>query len=104
MPSQTPLPSDTLEPIVLPLVKYSYATVSSDHVAPLPWTHISENKLFAVFATVRIQTSSELEEQQRFRIVNDLKGAILVGYFGNMSLCTSLQNLMVLPTGGFGSE
>ncbi|KAL9621501.1 MAG: hypothetical protein Q9160_004031 [Pyrenula sp. 1 TL-2023] len=77
MPSQMPLPSDNLEPIVLPLVKYSYATVSSDHVAPLPWTHISENKLFAVFATVRIQTSTELEEQQRFRVVNDLKGAML---------------------------
>lgn len=80
MPSQISQLPESQGLIVLPLAKYSYATVSADYTAPLPWTHISENKLFAVFVTTRTQVAAEIEDQQRFRIVRDSQGSTVVSW------------------------
>ena len=58
-------------PLCLPLVKYSYATVSSDNVAPIPWIHLSSKQnLVAVFDTLRLQSSQgQITEQSVLKVM-----------------------------------
>ena len=79
MPSRKSQEAQFPAPTVLPLAKYSYATVSAEHNAPLPWKHVSERDMYAVFAMARAQTSAGVEETQRFRIARDAQGSVAVG-------------------------
>lgn len=75
MPSQplstfsTSLPS----PVCLPLNKFSYATVSSEHIAPIPWIHLSsKNGLFAIFETSPTQLeNAQLEDRPKLKVLKD---------------------------------
>ena len=60
-------------PVCLPLLKFSYATVPMDSVAPVPWTHISSKRnLFAVFETVRTRgLDGSVEERKKFKVLQD---------------------------------
>ena len=60
-------------PICLSLLKFSYATVPMDSVAPVPWVHISsKNNLFAIFEAARTRRiDGTVEERQKFKILRD---------------------------------
>lgn len=60
-------------PLCLPLLKFSYATVSSESIAPIPWIHLSsKNSLFAVFETSPVQLENGcVEERQKFKVLRD---------------------------------
>ncbi|KIW14902.1 hypothetical protein PV08_07687 [Exophiala spinifera] len=60
-------------PLCLPLFKFSYATVSAEGVAPIPWIHISgKNRLFAVFETISVQVEDgRFEDRQMFKVLQD---------------------------------
>lgn len=69
------MPSQMLSqsPVCLPLSKFSYATVSAENVAPIPWIHISaNNRLFAVFETssVRVEDGC-FEDRQKLKVLQD---------------------------------
>ena len=56
MPSQGS--QERVGPLCLQLAKYSYATVSTEHIAPIPWIHLSSrDNLVAVFDILRFQSS-----------------------------------------------
>ncbi|KAK5050623.1 hypothetical protein LTR84_003905 [Exophiala bonariae] len=75
MPSQPlstfspPFPS----PSCLPLNKFSYATVSSEHIAPIPWIHLSSKSgLFAIFEASPTQLENgQLENRQKLKVLRD---------------------------------
>ncbi|KAJ9613936.1 hypothetical protein H2200_002072 [Cladophialophora chaetospira] len=74
MPSQGPQPlSSQLSPLCLPLLKFSYATVSNDNIVPIPWIHLSsKNALFAIFETSPVQLDDgRTEERQKFKVLKD---------------------------------
>ncbi|EXJ91296.1 hypothetical protein A1O1_04406 [Capronia coronata CBS 617.96] len=60
-------------PLCLSLLKFSYATVSNESIAPIPWIHLSsKNSLFAVFETSPVQLEDgRVEERQRFKVLRD---------------------------------
>ena len=60
-------------PLCLQLVKYSYATVSTGHVAPIPWLHLSrQHNLVVVFDTLRAQSSQgDITESTTFKIMKE---------------------------------
>ncbi|KIV83461.1 hypothetical protein PV11_05483 [Exophiala sideris] len=60
-------------PLCLPLSKFSYATVSNESIAPIPWLHISgKNRLFAVFETSPTQMEGgRVEDRQKFKVLQD---------------------------------
>jgi len=60
-------------PLSLPLLKFSYATVPNDSVAPIPWIHLSsKNSLYCVFDTISSQTENGvMEERQKFKVLQD---------------------------------
>lgn len=60
-------------PVCLPLLKFSYATVPMDSVAPVPWTHLaSKNNLFAMFETARTRgLDGQVEERKKFKVLRD---------------------------------
>lgn len=75
MPSQShstfppPLPS----PACLPLTKFSYATVSNEHIVPIPWIHLSSKTgLFALFETSPTQLEDgQLEDRPKLKVLRD---------------------------------
>ena len=73
MPSQTPREPSQMGPLCLPLVKYSYATVSDNKPRPIPWTHLSSrSNLFAVFENMRFQNSQgQVTDQRVFKVMQD---------------------------------
>ncbi|KAL2428537.1 hypothetical protein ABEF91_008803 [Exophiala dermatitidis] len=60
-------------PLCLPLLKFSYATVSNESIAPIPWIHLSsKNSLFAVFETSPVQLENGyVGERQKFKVLRD---------------------------------
>lgn len=60
-------------PLCLSLLKFSYATVFNESIAPIPWIHLSsKNSLFAVFETSPVQLDNgRVEERQRFKVLRD---------------------------------
>ncbi|KAK4948679.1 hypothetical protein LTR10_012683 [Elasticomyces elasticus] len=60
-------------PLCLPLSKFSYATVSNESIAPIPWLHISgKNRLFALFETSPTQMEGgRVEDRQKFKVLQD---------------------------------
>ena len=56
----------------LSLSKFSYATVSEDTVAPIPWIHLSsKGNLFARFENVSLPDPFHRhQEQRKFRVIN----------------------------------
>jgi hypothetical protein len=62
-----------LAPLCLSLHKYSYATVSNESIAPIPWIHLSsKTTLFGIFETVPVQLEDgSSEDRQKFKILND---------------------------------
>ena len=60
-------------PVCLSLLKFSYATVPMDSVAPVPWTHISSKRdLFAMFETARTRNlDGSVEERKKFKVLRD---------------------------------
>ena len=56
----------------LSLSKFSYATVSEDTVAPIPWIHLSsKGSLYARFENVAIPDQfGQVKEQRKFRVIN----------------------------------
>ena len=60
-------------PVCLALLKFSYATVPMDSVAPVPWTHISSKQnLFALFETIRTRSlDGTIEERKKFKVLRD---------------------------------
>ncbi len=73
MPSQGPQPLSQSSPLCLPLLKFSYATVSNDNIVPIPWIHLSsKNALFAIFETSPAQLEDgRVEERQKFKVLKD---------------------------------
>jgi hypothetical protein len=67
------LPKLAPAPICLSLHKFSYATVSNESIAPIPWLHIStKNELFAVFETNCTQLGDgRVEQRQKFKVLRD---------------------------------
>ena len=65
--------SSSANPVYLALVKFSYATVPMDNVAPVPWTHISSKRdLVAMFETVRTRShDGTIEERKKFKVLRD---------------------------------
>jgi hypothetical protein len=59
--------------ICLSLVKYSFATVSIESVAPVPWVHVSsKNNLFAIFETAKTRRlDGTIEERPKFKVLRD---------------------------------
>lgn len=59
--------------LCLPLYKFSYATVSAESVAPIPWIHISgKSRLFAIFETNPVQLDDgRFEDRQKFKVLQD---------------------------------
>ena len=72
MQSQCSQDSFSAGPISLSLSKFSYATVSEDSNAPIPWLHLSsKGNLFAVFQNGRtLDRLGHHQDQSRFRVVN----------------------------------
>lgn len=56
----------------LSLSKFSYATVSEDTHAPIPWIHLSSNgSLFATFENGHVQNEfGQYKELRRFQVIN----------------------------------
>ena len=79
MPSQGAQPLSQSSRLCLPLVKFSYATVSNDNIVPIPWIHISsKNSLFAIFETCPVELDdSRTERRQRFKVVKDPEVMVL---------------------------
>ncbi|KIW99174.1 uncharacterized protein Z519_00837 [Cladophialophora bantiana CBS 173.52] len=73
MPSQGSQILSQLSPLCLPLLKFSYATVSNESIAPIPWIHLSsKDALFAIFETSPIQLEDgRAEERQKFKVLQD---------------------------------
>ncbi|ETI19351.1 hypothetical protein G647_09183 [Cladophialophora carrionii CBS 160.54] len=73
MPSQGSQPLSQSSPLCLPLVKFSYATVSNDNIVPIPWIHLSsKNALFAVFETSPVHLEDgRTEDRQKFKVLKD---------------------------------
>jgi hypothetical protein len=64
-----------LQPQVLALDKFSFATCPGDANGPINWTHVLDrDKLHAVFDLVRIQRSSgEVMERTVLKVVRGLE-------------------------------
>ncbi|EXJ53907.1 hypothetical protein A1O7_09243 [Cladophialophora yegresii CBS 114405] len=73
MPSQGSQPLSQSSPLCLPLLKFSYATVSNDNIVPIPWIHLSsKNALFAIFETSPVQLEDgRTEDRQKFKVLKD---------------------------------
>ncbi|OAP62051.1 hypothetical protein AYL99_04254 [Fonsecaea erecta] len=73
MPSQGSQSFSQSSPLCLPLAKFSYATVSGEGVAPIPWLHIGNKKaLFAIFETSPVQLEDgRIEQRQKFKVLQD---------------------------------
>ncbi len=58
--------------LTLSLSKFSYATVSEDTVAPIPWIHLSsKGNLDARFENVALPDQfGQIQEQRKFRVIN----------------------------------
>lgn len=67
--------SSSNAPILLPLVKFSYAKgpMNVDSSAPVHWTHLtSKNNLFAIFQTTRSRNiDGSLEERTKLKVLQD---------------------------------
>ena len=87
MPSQTykntRMFAQAIGPETFPLSKFSFATVSSESTAPLPWKHIPDNgALFAVFDTGRLhQSDGVIEEYSELKIVHGAERLVLMHRF-----------------------
>ena len=81
MPSQGSHGSQKLSqsPLCLPLLKFSYATVSNESIVPIPWIHLSSrNALFAIFETSPTQLEDgRTEERQKFKVLRDPEVMVL---------------------------
>ncbi|KIX98410.1 uncharacterized protein Z520_05711 [Fonsecaea multimorphosa CBS 102226] len=73
MPSQGCQNLSQSSPLCLPLLKFSYATVSNESIAPIPWIHLSsKDALFAIFETSPVQLEhGRIEERQKFKVLQD---------------------------------
>lgn len=60
-------------PVLLDLLKYSYATVPLNSAGPVPWIHMSnDTSLVAYFETRRAQGSDgQIEERSIFKVLKD---------------------------------
>jgi len=59
--------------LCLPLTKFSYATVSNEHIVPIPWIHLSsKNSLFALFETSPTRLDNgQVEDRQKLKVLRD---------------------------------
>lgn len=78
-PSHPGSQQQSQSPLCLPLLKFSYATVSNESIAPIPWIHLSsKNALFAIFETSPTQYGDgRTEERPKFRILQDPETLVL---------------------------
>ena len=60
-------------PVCLPLLKFSYATVSNESVMPIPWIHLSSKTgLFAIFeSTESTLDDGQIRVRKKFKVTND---------------------------------
>lgn len=58
---------------ILPLAKFSYATVHGESKIPIPWFHISRSdNLFAIFESQRVEdTRGQTRDAKKFKVIND---------------------------------
>ncbi|EXJ76380.1 uncharacterized protein A1O5_00888 [Cladophialophora psammophila CBS 110553] len=73
MPSQGSQLLSQSSSLCLPLLKFSYATVSNESIAPIPWIHLSsKDALFAIFESSPVQLEDgRTEERQKFKVLQD---------------------------------
>lgn len=79
MPSQGSQPLSQPSPLCLPLLKFSYATVSDDNIVPIPWIHLSsKNALFAIFETSAVRLEDGRSEgRKKFKVLKDPEVMVL---------------------------
>jgi hypothetical protein len=67
---------------VLPLSKFSHATVHGESIAPIPWFHIGKSdNLLAVFEFLRVEESrGQVKDVKKFKVLYDPE--VLVRYRG----------------------